>query len=169
MPQLNTLWYVQFPPVDSDSFAFISLVSWIANQLGTSYPKLVQDHYANSQVLAPAQLLFTSPDHTKTQEVDAVLTFENPDTTLLLLEQIFSLPVTNAHYVAPQPPSPPVPQPPAPTNLIGPAIEGHSGWFYPVPGDNSPNGTQFSQNGHTYIKQVVASVVGSSAYWFQLC
>ena len=168
MSILNTVWYTSFPPIDSDSFSFKALVSWISMQLHTSYPKLIQEPYANSTLMAPAQLLFVKDDGSKSQLVDAVLTYENPDVSLVLLQEVFGLPVTNVHYVAPTLPVVSAPAPPPPSRLVGPAIEGKPGWFYTVPGDNSPDGTEFAQDGHVYLKQVIASVVGSSAFWFQV-
>lgn len=57
----------------------------------------------------------------------------------------------------------PPPMTTKPSVLVGPVIYGNK--YQPVTGDDSPNGTQYSDERGTFAKIMVATPFGNSVYW----
>ena len=159
---------VTFPglqPVSTDSFEFIYTLAWLKER--TKF-----DRYDIAQMSTQTGVLLNYDlqivKGTQTVGIDPVLAYYNPTVALGNLQREFGLPVTGEQFVSPAPPPPVTPPAPAPTVLVGNAITGTANGYYPVPNDNSGDGTQYSDERGTFVKSVTVTPFGKSVIWYKV-
>lgn len=70
---------------------------------------------------------------------------------------------TPPEYEPPQGEIPPDPPKPKPIILVGGVM--HGTLYYPIVGDDSPNGTRYIDGRGTFVKNVTRTPFGNSVYW----
>lgn len=158
-------WYPNYPPVDTDSPHFRRILSWLVANGAPPNPELVEEKMAFSEMLAPAYFLFQD-GLGRSLKVDAVLLSISPKVALVEIQKAFGLPQVAVDF--PPDPPPPSPEPPKaarPAVLVGPAMDTGER-YYPVAGDDSPDGTEYSDARGRFIKHRVMSPFGYlGTYW----
>jgi len=167
---LSQGWYTGLAPVDANTSDFRFVVEWVKAKTGLGVPSLIAEPMSMPitklpSAFAPDVLKFTCANG-NTAVVDAVMTFYHPEVSVVNIEQSCGQPLTYPGvYVKPSLPPPTMAPAPAPQALVGEPIGNTDGWYQPVAGDNSPDGTAFTDNRGTFVKVVVLNPFGKSQYW----
>jgi hypothetical protein len=166
---LSPGYYGQSTPIDANSSDFRFVIEFLKTNTGLAEPQLVAPPYANGG-FAPHQLIFTCRNG-QTQAVDAVLTFQRPDISVLNIEQGCGVPATwPGMYSKPIPPPDVVAPAAKPTVLVGDCLDpvAYPDWFHGVTGDDSPDGKVYRDSRGAFVKVITRGPFGNSVRWHRI-
>lgn len=164
-------WYhpLQNPP-DPNGQDLKDIVAYLrANGLPESaVPQILDEvvdypggHYTN------VNLVFARPERPALSQ-PLYLAMNNPEAALMLLGDYygFNVPSPPPLFHPPAPPAPPPAPKPAPIILVGGKILGNM--YHGIAGDDSPEGTQYTDYRGTFKKVVTPNPFGQEMHWEKL-